>query len=72
MFDTSRGILSLSTEEFRALEKYLKVVKLILDCKDAAVRVSRTAWEQLEAKLLTVPDEKKRFSGERSFDSGVG
>jgi hypothetical protein len=61
MFDTSRGIFSLSEEEFRALEKYLKVVKLILDCKDAAVRISRTAWETLETRLLTVPDHKKQF-----------
>jgi hypothetical protein len=61
MFDTSRGILSLSEQEWRNLEKYLKVVKLILDCKDAAVRVSRTAWKQLEARLLTVPEEKKVF-----------
>ncbi len=54
-FHLDRELVTLSPEEAKALEKYLYAVKLIIDCKKAAVRVSRKEWEAIESRLLTVP-----------------
>jgi hypothetical protein len=53
-FDFSRGILSLSNKEVKSLENYLKITNLILECKDAAVALSRSSWEKIELRLLTL------------------
>ena len=52
-FGISLETLTFSKEEIEALSKYLCVVELLLSCKQSAIRVSRTAWEDLEARLLT-------------------
>ena len=51
-FHLTPEILDLSKEELEALEKYLYVNKLILDCKEQAVRVSVEAWEKIEVRML--------------------
>ncbi len=50
----NREQVTLSEEELTALQKYFYVNKLIVDCKEAAVRVSRTTWSKIEQKMLTV------------------
>ena len=50
--DLSREQVTLSKEELKALQKYFYVNKLIVDCKEAAVRVSRTTWSEIEQKML--------------------
>ena len=47
----------LSNEATLAFKKYLYANELLLRCKQSAVRVSRTAWESLETRLLTWEDE---------------
>ena len=54
-FRLDREIINFSVSEVEALEKYLYAVNLIIDCKNAAVRVSRKEWEAIESRLLTVP-----------------
>ncbi|MFG6105370.1 TIR domain-containing protein [Leptothoe sp. EHU-05/26/07-4] len=51
------NVVTISLEEAQALEKYLYAVKLIIDCKNAAVRVSRKEWEAIESRLLTPQGE---------------
>ena len=50
----SQEQVTLSKEELTSLKKYFYVNKLIVDCKDAAVRVSRTTWSEIEQKMLIV------------------
>ena len=54
-FCLDRELISFSRTEAQDLEKYLYATKLIIDCKNAAVRVSRKEWEAIESRLLTVP-----------------
>ncbi|MFG6105294.1 NACHT domain-containing protein [Leptothoe sp. EHU-05/26/07-4] len=54
-FHLDQQLKMLSGIGAQALEKYLYAIKLIIDCKNAAVRVSRKEWEAIEARLLTVP-----------------
>ena len=58
-FHLDRKLVTFSPEEVQALNSYLTATELIIDCKNAAVRVSRKEWEAIEARLLTVPDEMK-------------
>ena len=44
--------VTLSSEETEAIKNYLYATELVVRCKQSAVRVSRTAWEALERKLL--------------------
>ena len=46
--------LMFTREEFDALRDYLYSTELLIRCKDAAVRVTKHAWADLEARLLTV------------------
>ena len=50
--------IQLSQEESGALENYLDATELIIRCKQSAVRVSRTAWEALERRLLTWEEQE--------------
>ncbi|MEM6255235.1 MAG: NACHT domain-containing protein [Cyanobacteria bacterium P01_D01_bin.156] len=52
-FKLDKSLIMFSLEEAQALENYLYSVKLIIDCKNAAVRVSRQEWEAIESRLLT-------------------
>ncbi|MFG6104939.1 NACHT domain-containing protein [Leptothoe sp. EHU-05/26/07-4] len=56
-FHLNEELVTFSLEEAQALEKYLYSVKLIIDCKNAAVRVSRKEWEAIEARLLAPQGE---------------
>ena len=53
-FHLDRELITFSLEEAQALDNYLYATKLIIDCKNAAVRVSRKEWEAIESRLLTV------------------
>ena len=55
-FHLDKELITFTLEEAQALEKYLYATKLIIDCKNAAVRVSRKEWEAIESRLLTPPD----------------
>ncbi|MEM9120383.1 MAG: hypothetical protein AAGD09_21235 [Cyanobacteria bacterium P01_F01_bin.56] len=48
-----------SKEEVEALHEYLYATELLIRCKDAAVRIPKQAWADLEARLLTVPPESE-------------
>ncbi|HLO50886.1 MAG TPA: hypothetical protein VK211_20895, partial [Kamptonema sp.] len=49
-------IVKLSNEEAEALEDYLYANYLIIQCKEAAVRISATTWEEIESRMLLVPE----------------
>ena len=54
-FNLSLDIINLSESEAKALDNYLYVNDLIIQCKQASVRVSPTTWEAIEARMLLVP-----------------
>jgi energy-coupling factor transporter ATP-binding protein EcfA2 len=49
-------IVKLSQEEAEALEDYLYANNLIIECKEAAVRISAKTWEEIESRMLVVPE----------------
>ncbi|MBD1824175.1 NACHT domain-containing protein [Cyanobacteria bacterium FACHB-DQ100] len=49
--------LELSEEEVESLNNYLYVNKLMIRCKEAALRVSPQVWNAIESRMLTVQDE---------------
>jgi hypothetical protein len=51
----SPDIINLSDKEAKALENYLYAINLLIECKQASVRVSPTTWEAIEAQMLLVP-----------------
>jgi hypothetical protein len=53
-FNLTPEMVDLSKEEIKALENYLYANYLIIQCKEAAVRVSPTTWEAIEARMLLV------------------
>ena len=55
--DQTQGILAITDEEANKLADYFYLNKLMLDCKDAAIRVSKEAWGAIEARLLTISEE---------------
>jgi hypothetical protein len=46
--------IELNIMEANALKDYFSATELLLRCKDAAVRIPKQAWADLEARLLTV------------------
>lgn len=46
---------SLSEADWQAFGRYLYINELIVRCKQAAVRVSRNVWEDLESRMLLPP-----------------
>ena len=44
--------LQLAPEEVQSLKNYLYVNTLMVECKQASVRVSRSNWERIEAQML--------------------
>ena len=52
----SKEELTFTQEEAEALQSYLYATRLLLSCKDAAIRIPKQAWTDLEARLLTWPD----------------
>ncbi|MDM3845093.1 MAG: NACHT domain-containing protein [Aphanizomenon gracile PMC638.10] len=53
-FNLTPKMVNLSRKEIKALENYLYANYLIIQCKEAAVRVSPTTWEGIEARMLLV------------------
>jgi len=49
-------IVKLSKEEAEALGDYLSANYLIIQCKAAAVRISAKTWEEIESRMLVVPE----------------
>ena len=56
VFQLKREWLDLSEDEDNALANYLYACDLMVRCKEAAVRVSRTTWVQIEGRMLR-PDQ---------------
>ncbi|MEH1838344.1 MAG: NACHT domain-containing protein [Nostoc sp.] len=54
-FNLTQEMVNFSKEEAKALENYLYATHLIIQCKQAAVRVSPQTWEAIEARMLLVP-----------------
>ncbi|MBD2603113.1 NACHT domain-containing protein [Scytonema hofmannii FACHB-248] len=54
-FNLTPEMVDLSAEELQALDNYLYANYLIIQCKQAAVRVSPQTWEAIEARMLLVP-----------------
>ncbi|MEP0877547.1 hypothetical protein NDA00_17185 [Funiculus sociatus GB2-M2] len=55
-FKLNLEMLNLSKEEADTLENYLYANYLIIQCKEAAVRVSPKTWEEIEERMLLVPN----------------
>ena len=55
--------LELSEEEVDSLADYLSATLLIVRCKEAAVRMSKRQWQNIEQRLLIVesPEQTKNF-----------
>lgn len=49
-------LAKLSRDEIKALANYLDANRLILRCKESAVRVSAKNWEGIETRMLMVPE----------------
>ncbi|MCC5658992.1 NACHT domain-containing protein [Nostoc sp. XA010] len=56
-FNLTQEMVNLSEEEAKALGDYLYANYLIMQCKQAAVRVSPQTWEAIEARMLLVPGD---------------
>ena len=56
-FNLSPEMVNLSKEEAKALEKYLYANYLMIQCKQAAVRVSPKTWKAIEEQMLLVPGD---------------
>ncbi|MEH2381824.1 MAG: NACHT domain-containing protein [Nostoc sp.] len=54
-FNLTQEMVNLSKEEAEALRDYLYANYLIIQCKQAAVRVLPQTWEAIEARMLLVP-----------------
>ncbi len=48
-------LLRLSSTDQAAITEFLSLNRLMVQCKDAAVRVSPNVWSGIEARMLTVP-----------------
>lgn len=51
-FNLSPDIINLSESESKALQNYLYANNLLIQCKQASVRVSPKTWEKIEARML--------------------
>ena len=52
--ELDKEAITFSQAEAEALQNYLYANELLIRCKESAVRVSKKAWEDLEARLLTL------------------
>ena len=50
-------IVKLSQEEANALGDYLYANDLIIQCKETAVRISAKTWDEIESRMLLVPEK---------------
>ncbi|MDZ8184214.1 MAG: NACHT domain-containing protein [Nostoc sp. ChiSLP02] len=56
-FHLTPEMIDLSEGQIKALENYLYANHLIIQCKQAAVRVSPQTWEAIEARMLLPPND---------------
>lgn len=57
VYGLTDDLLTLSNEELGELAKYFQAVGLLIECKDAAVRVSPSVWEGIEDRMLRIVDD---------------
>ncbi|MCB8780221.1 NACHT domain-containing protein [Planktothrix agardhii 1032] len=50
-------IVKLSQEKANALGDYLYANNLIIQCKETAVRISAKTWDEIESRMLLVPEK---------------
>jgi hypothetical protein len=55
-FRLSPELVNLSQKEAKAWKNYLYANYLMMECKEAAVRVSPKTWEAIEERMLLVPN----------------
>lgn len=48
----NQGLVNLSRKEIKALEKYLYINRLMVQCKHTAVMVSCRTWKEIEERML--------------------
>ncbi|MBW4567141.1 MAG: hypothetical protein KME31_03680 [Tolypothrix carrinoi HA7290-LM1] len=53
-FHLNPEMINLSQEEAKALQNYLYANYLIIQCKEAAVKVSSKTWSAIEERMLLV------------------
>jgi NACHT domain len=51
-FQLAPEMLEFDQSELKAIDNYLYAIKLIIDCRKAAVRVNTSAWGKIESRLL--------------------
>jgi hypothetical protein len=56
VLNLSPELINLSEQEAKALEKYFYANYLMMQCNEAAVRVSPKTWEAIEERMLLVPN----------------
>ncbi len=44
--------MKLSEDEVKNLDNYFYANRLIIECKNAAVRVSQKTWKEIESRML--------------------
>jgi hypothetical protein len=55
-FSLNSELVNLSEEEAEAWKNYFYANSLMMECKEAAVRVSPKTWEAIEERMLLVPN----------------
>jgi hypothetical protein len=53
-FNLTPELVDFSKEEIKAMDDYLYANHLIIQCKEAAVRVSLQTWHSIESRMLTI------------------
>lgn len=49
-------LITVILDDTKIIGRYLDTVKLIIDCKNSAMTVSKKQWKAIELRLLTVPN----------------
>ena len=55
-FRLNPELVNLSEEEAEAWKNYFYANSLMMECKEAAVRVSPKTWAEIEERMLLVPN----------------
>lgn len=56
--DITDDMLAIPREDMESFLQYLRAVQFIVECKEAAGRVSPEVWQKIEDQLLTWDVEK--------------
>ncbi|MBD2666543.1 putative signal transduction protein with Nacht domain protein [Richelia sinica FACHB-800] len=57
VFNLTPDMINLSESEVESLENYLYANNLLIQCKQASIRVSPKLWANIEAQMLLVPND---------------